>query len=460
MNRNSSSPQDPGRPDVRTPYFPLLVALLFAAWWPAGAEAQLLDRRPPPRTRLTRTDLLERAWPGYPEWLAMFTEVVDGNPPFAGQGWYRKGISRTRFDWKSTATRLDRNHDGAIDRAELGAGPAVYRRLDRDAGRPRSPRPTSTSWATAGPSPMGVLFFSNNAFNTSDRNGDAKVTRAEWDGVLGFAFADPLVRVILTKIAREIEARFAAVEKDGIAFLTLADYQEAFTRTMKADMLAAFSAPKMVPESPVNRKLLVRGFLRGDLGSMGPGPDLDAPAPDFTLSTVDGRSEVTLSKLDRSKPVVLIFGNFTCGPFRKHAGSLEVLRRRYGDRAHFLMIYSREAHPSDGWQMDDNVLDKVVIRQPRDYLERTKVATTCLKALGLDIPVLVDGMDDRVATRYSGTPSRLYLIDREGKIAYKGGRAPFGFKPAELEQSLLLLLEADAPPKAEASSNPTPPRGR
>jgi hypothetical protein len=37
-----------------------------------------------------------------------------------------------------------------------------------------------------------------------------------------------------------------------------------------------------------------------------------------------------------------------------------------------------------------------------------------------------------------------YLVDRQGKIAYKSGRGPFGFKPAELEQALLLLLRDTA----------------
>jgi hypothetical protein len=49
-------------------------------------------------------------------------------------------------------------------------------------------------------------------------------------------------------------------------------------------------------------------------------------------------------------------------------------------------------------------------------------------------------MDDRVGQAYSGMPDRLYLIDRTGRVAYKGGRGPFGFKPSELEQSLLMLL--------------------
>ncbi len=75
--------------------------------------------------------------------------------------------------------------------------------------------------------------------------------------------------------------------------------------------------------------------------------------------------------------------------------------------------------------------------------------------------MLVDTIDDTVGARYSGMPSRLYLIDRDGKVAYKSGRGPFGFKPAELEHSLILLLNqgrTPAPPHLEG--NPSPPSVR
>ena len=55
--------------------------------------------------------------------------------------------------------------------------------------------------------------------------------------------------------------------------------------------------------------------------------------------------------------------------------------------------------------------------------------------------MLVDTIDDTVGARYSGMPGRLYVIDREGKVAFKSGRGPYLFKPAELEQSLVLLLQ-------------------
>ena len=136
---------------------------------------------------------------------------------------------------------------------------------------------------------------------------------------------------------------------------------------------------------------------------------------------------------------MLIFGNFTCGPFRSQAGNVEKLYRRYKDRAEFLMVYVREAHPTDGWHMASNDRFGVTLRQPQTFDERVDVARTCRRRLGLGMPLLVDTLDDRVGDAYSGMPSRLYLIDRQGKVAYRSGRGPFGFKVGELEQALILL---------------------
>ena len=200
--------------------------------------------------------------------------------------------------------------------------------------------------------------------------------------------------------------------------------------------------------------MLIRGLFRQEIGSLQPGPKLDETAPDFTLKTNDGKAEITLSKQIGPKPVVLIFGNFTCGPFRSQAGNFEKLHRRYKDRANFLMVYVREAHPTDGWRMESNDRVGVATAQPSTYDERAAVAQRCGKLLGLGFPLLVDTIDDAVGARYSGMPGRFYLIDREGKIAFKSGRGPYGFKPDELEQSLVLMLQDEYP---EATAKPSTP---
>ena len=119
------------------------------------------------------------------------------------------------------------------------------------------------------------------------------------------------------------------------------------------------------------------------------------------------------------------------------------MKERYEKQAQFLGVYVREAHPTDGWQMASNDRVGVSIRQPRTYDERVEVAQACGRALDFGFPMLVDTIDDAVGARYSGMPGRLYLVDRQGDVAYQSGRGPFGFKPLELEQSLLLLLERD-----------------
>lgn len=106
----------------------------------------------------------------------------------------------------------------------------------------------------------------------------------------------------------------------------------------------------------------------------------------------------------------------------------------------FLGVYVREAHPTDGWRMTSNDRAGVSVAQPRSDEERSTVADRCCQKLKMTIPLVVDGTDDRVGHAYSGMPDRLYLIDRQGRVVYKGGRGPFGFKPGELEQAIVLHL--------------------
>jgi len=63
--------------------------------------------------------------------------------------------------------------------------------------------------------------------------------------------------------------------------------------------------------------------------------------------------------------------------------------------------------------------------------------------LKLDIPAVVDKLDDRVNRDYAGWPDRLYLVSKDGKIAYKGGPGPGGFRPSELEEANDLELALD-----------------
>jgi len=119
---------------------------------------------------------------------------------------------------------------------------------------------------------------------------------------------------------------------------------------------------------------------------------------------------------------------------------LESLYKAYGKKAEFLLVYIREAHPSDGWQTRQNVKDGVIFKQPKTFDQRVKVAQACHSTLKMTIRCLVDGIDNAVDKAYGGAPDRLCVVDIDGKVAYHSKRGPWGFKPRDAEAALKAVL--------------------
>ena len=94
--------------------------------------------------------------------------------------------------------------------------------------------------------------------------------------------------------------------------------------------------------------------------------------------------------------------------------------------------------------MPSNLEDDVVYSSPVDIDERSSLARTCVRKLGIEIPALVDGFDNAVDRAYMGWPDRLYVIGRDGRVVYKSAPGPFGFEPERMEQALLTVLNAPA----------------
>ena len=113
-------------------------------------------------------------------------------------------------------------------------------------------------------------------------------------------------------------------------------------------------------------------------------------------------------------------------------GELEELYDRHGDEVAFFIVYIREAHPEDGWVLADNRREEIALADPTSLDERADAAEACVVRLRTRIPVLLDDVDDAVALAYGGWPDRLYLIGRDGRVAFQGERGPDGFKPEEL----------------------------
>ena len=99
-------------------------------------------------------------------------------------------------------------------------------------------------------------------------------------------------------------------------------------------------------------------------------------------------------------------------------------------------MYIQEAHPSDVWQMQSNISQNVVYATPKSYEERTEIAGACVRNLHLKIPALLDPFENPTERAYTGWPDRLYVIDRDGRVAYKSKPGPFGFHPSDMEPLL------------------------
>lgn len=124
---------------------------------------------------------------------------------------------------------------------------------------------------------------------------------------------------------------------------------------------------------------------------------------------------------------------------------LKELYERYHDRVEFIVVYVKEAHASDRWWLGRSRTQRFVneltgqlartdVIEPVSLEQRRKVAASCQANLfdGV-VPLYVDLMDNRVAELYTSRPTRIYFIDREGRVIYNPGIGPFGFNPNHLE---------------------------
>ena len=76
------------------------------------------------------------------------------------------------------------------------------------------------------------------------------------------------------------------------------------------------------------------------------------------------------------------------------------------------------------------------IQQTSSLDKRKENAEVCVASLKLSVPTVLDREDNKVNAAYAGWPDRMYVVGVDGKIAYKGGPGPRGFRPGEVESWL------------------------
>ncbi len=119
---------------------------------------------------------------------------------------------------------------------------------------------------------------------------------------------------------------------------------------------------------------------------------------------------------------------------------LNEIYERYAESVEFLCIYVREAHPDDGWRVPENLEANIRFKEPTTNAERKEVARVCQATLDLRMPMLVDDIANGTEEHYKAMPMRLFLVDKNGLIAYTGNTGPFGFDPDSWEAAIRMAL--------------------
>ena len=86
-----------------------------------------------------------------------------------------------------------------------------------------------------------------------------------------------------------------------------------------------------------------------------------------------------------------------------------------------------------------NLADKIVIAKPKSFEERSELGQICVVKLGIKFPAVVVTFD-ATERAYTGWPDRLYVIDRDGRVAYKSRPGPFGVQPQGVAETLQRLI--------------------
>lgn len=97
--------------------------------------------------------------------------------------------------------------------------------------------------------------------------------------------------------------------------------------------------------------------------------------------------------------------------------------------------------------MASNVKEDICYPQPTTFSQRVAIANDFVTRFHFPLPIAIDPMSNAADRIYGGWPERIYIIDEQGKIVYKGGLGPFNYHPEEARA----WLERRFPEPASAS---------
>eukprot|EP00484_Ammonia_sp_Unknown_P030907 CAMPEP_0197024842 /NCGR_PEP_ID=MMETSP1384-20130603/5325_1 /TAXON_ID=29189 /ORGANISM="Ammonia sp." /LENGTH=135 /DNA_ID=CAMNT_0042453299 /DNA_START=184 /DNA_END=591 /DNA_ORIENTATION=- len=121
------------------------------------------------------------------------------------------------------------------------------------------------------------------------------------------------------------------------------------------------------------------------------------------------------------------------------------LYSKYHAICNFVVIYIQEAHAVDEWKDDENKVELLQHQSMQDKIKACEQLIEIWKAEveGVDkaidegkLKIVCDEFDGRVEQAFNAYPERLYILDKDNKVALKGGYGPYYFDVDDVEQFL------------------------
>ncbi len=127
---------------------------------------------------------------------------------------------------------------------------------------------------------------------------------------------------------------------------------------------------------------------------------------------------------------------------------LKEIYEKYYQVVEFMIIYGVEPHSTDEWWLGESRMFRILhskfksraainIKQPDTMEERNSVAARAHEKLfDREMPLYVDKIDNKVSDLYTGRPTRIYLIGKDGKVVLNQGIGPYAFNPDGLAPAI------------------------
>lgn len=132
---------------------------------------------------------------------------------------------------------------------------------------------------------------------------------------------------------------------------------------------------------------------------------------DFTLPIAQTAGTYHLAG-NQGKIRAFMFGSISNPPARAQMERWSQLVQKYrNDDVQLFVVYGRELHPGDRRTFK-------AYPQPKSEYEKAAYAKEFAQ-LG-KLPVLIDGLDDRVYDAYGRAPNGAYLFDADGNLVFRG----------------------------------------